>query len=239
VSLSANSSAKLCTNRAAKRDGKPARTAGPPCALMIALMIALVMTMVAAAPGGAQDRMPPIPADKMSAAQKNAAAELSAGPRGGLNGPFVPLLRSPEFMSRLQRMGEYLRYNSSLGPKLNEFVILLTAREWTQQYEYSVHAPLAVKAGLKPEIVAAVTQGRRPQSMAVDEEIVYDFCAELREHRSVSDATYTRAVDRFGEQGVIDMTGVVGYYSMLAMIMSVARTPVDAGTPPPLPLFTH
>jgi 4-carboxymuconolactone decarboxylase len=183
--------------------------------------------------------MPPIPADKMSAAQKNAAAELSAGPRGGLNGPFVPLLRSPEFMSRLQKMGEYLRYNSSLGPKLNEFVILLTAREWTQQYEYSVHAPLAVKAGLKPEIVAAVTQGRRPQSMAVDEEIVYDFCAELREHRSVSDATYTRAVDRFGEQGVIDMTGVVGYYSMLAMIMSVARTPVDAGTPPPLPLFTH
>jgi len=183
--------------------------------------------------------MPPIPADKMSAAQKSAAAELAAGPRGGLNGPFVPLLRSPEFMSRLQKTGEYLRYQSSLGPRLNEFVILLTAREWTQQYEYSVHAPLAVKAGLKPEIVAAITQGRRPGGMAADEEIVYDFCAELREHRSVTDATYARAVERFGEQGVIDMTGVVGYYSMLAMIMSVARTPVDAGTPPPLPLFTH
>ena len=96
-----------------------------------------------------------------------------------------------------------------------------------------------MKAGLKPEIVAAVTQGRRPDSMAADEEIVYDFCAELREHRSVSDTTYARAVERFGEQGVIDMTGVVGYYSMLAMIMSVARTPVDAGTPLPLPQSTH
>ena len=234
MSLSANSAAKL----SAHNTGKPARTAGRFYTLMIALVTALVITMMAAAPGGAQDRMPPIPADKMSAAQKSAAAELAAGPRGGLNGPFVPLLRSPEFMSRLQKTGEYLRYRSSLGPKLNEFVILLTAREWTQQYEYSVHAPLALKAGLKPEIVAAVTQGRRPGGMAADEEIVYDFCAELREHRSVTDATYARAVERFGEQGVIDMTGVVGYYSMLAMIMSVARTPVDPGTPP-LPLFTH
>ncbi len=201
----------------------------------LGLMIPAGISLAAAA----QDRMPPIPADKMTEAQKKAAAELAAGPRGGLNGPFVPLLRSPEFMSRLQKMGEYLRYNSSIGTKLNEFVILITAREWTQQFEYSIHAPLAIKAGLKPEIVAAVTAGRRPAGMAPDEEIVYDFCTELHHHRSVSDATYARAVGKFGEQGVIDMTGTAGYYSMLAMIMSVARTPIEPGTEPPLPLFTH
>ena len=210
----------------------------------VALLSSLALVGMAIPAGipvtaAAQDRMPPIPADKMTDAQKKAAADLTAGPRGGLNGPFVPLLRSPEFMNRLQKMGEYLRYNSSLGTKLNEFVILLTARDWTQQYEYSIHAPLAVKAGLKPEIVTAVTAGRRPTGMAADEEIVYDFCTELQRHRSVTDATYARAVGQFGEQGVIDMTGTAGYYSMLAMIMSVARTPIDPGTAPPLPLFTH
>ena len=183
--------------------------------------------------------MPPIPADKMTEAQKKVAAELIAGPRGALQGPFIPLLRSPEFMSRLQKTGEYLRFNSTLPPRLNEFVILITARQWTQQYEFDQHVPLALKAGLKQEIVTAIVDGRRPVGMAADEEIVYDFCTELRQNQSVSDATYARAVGKFGEQGVIDMTGVTGYYTTLAMIMNVARTPLPPGTAPRLVMFPH
>lgn len=191
------------------------------------------------APANAQDRMPPIPAEKLTDAQKKVAAELVAGPRGALAGPFVPLLRSPEFMSRLQKTGEYLRFNSTLPPRLNEFAILITARQWTQQYEFDQHAPLALKAGLKQEILSAIVDGRRPTGMAADEEVVYDFLSELRQMQSVSDATYARAVAKFGEQGVVDMTGVAGYYTMLAMIMNVARTPLPAGVTPRLAPFPH
>src|SRR5258706_13462726 len=200
-----------------------------------ALAVCVAFSILATA--AAQDRMPPIPKDKMTAAQKKAADELIAGPRGALAGPFVPLLRSPEFMSRLQKTGEYLRFDNRLGPKLTEFVILLTARQWTQQYEFDAHAPLALKAGVKPEFVAAIGEGRRPTGMAVDEEAVYDFCAELRENQSVSDATYARAASTFGEQGGVDMAALVGYYTTLAMIMNVARTPLPEGKTPPLVPF--
>jgi 4-carboxymuconolactone decarboxylase len=185
----------------------------------------------------AQDRMPPIPKEQMSDAQKKAADDLVAGPRGMLAGPFVPLLRSPELMSRLQKTGEYLRFHNSVGQKLTEFVILLTARQWTQQYEYDVHAPLALKAGVKLEFVRAITEGRRPTGMGPDEEVAYDFCTELQQNHSVSDATYARAIDMFGEQGVVDVSALVGYYTTLAMIMNVARTPMDRGKNPPLAPF--
>jgi 4-carboxymuconolactone decarboxylase len=187
----------------------------------------------------AQDRMPPIPKDKMTDAQKKAADELVAGPRGVVAGPFVPLLRSPELMSRLQKTGEYLRFQNSIGQKLTEFVILMTARQWTQQYEYSAHASLAIKAGVKPEFVTAIAEGRRPTGMAADEEVAYDFCTELRQNQSVTDATYGRAISAFGEQGVVDMSVLVGYYTTLAMIMNVARTPVHEGEKPPLSPFPH
>jgi 4-carboxymuconolactone decarboxylase len=187
----------------------------------------------------AQDRMPPISTDKMTDAQKKAAEELIAGPRGALVGPFIPLLRSPELMSRLQKTGAYLRFNSSLPPKVSEFVILLTSRQWTQQFEWDAHLPLALKAGVQPEVSAAMSEGRRPMGMDPDEELAYDFCTELYQDQSVSDATYERAVKRFGEQGVIDMVGLRGYYSMLAMIMNVARTPLPEGKTPKLAFFPH
>jgi 4-carboxymuconolactone decarboxylase len=189
----------------------------------------------------AQDRMPPIPQDKMTEAQKKSVQELFATPRGttSLSGPFVPLLRSPEFMNRLQKTGEYLRFQNSIGHKLTEFVILMTARQWTQQYEYNAHQPLALKAGVKQEIINAITDGRRPEGMDADEEAAYDFCTELRQNQSVSDATYARAVSKFGEGGVVDMTGLIGYYTTLAMIMNVARAPLVDGAKPPLPSFPH
>jgi 4-carboxymuconolactone decarboxylase len=184
--------------------------------------------------------MPPVPKDKMTEAQKKALEEVVASRgAGGAEGPFVPMLRSPELMNRLQTFGEYVRFHNSIGTKLTEFVILLTARQWTQQYEYDAHQPLALKAGLNQEIISAITEGRRPTGMAADEEIVYDFCSELRQNQGVSDATYARAVGKFGEQGVIDMTGLVGYYTTLAMIMNVARSPLPEGKKAPLAPFPH
>jgi 4-carboxymuconolactone decarboxylase len=177
----------------------------------------------------------------MTEAQKKSFEEVTSGPRagGGAEGPFVPLLRSPELMSRLQKTGEYLRFHNTIGPKLTEFVILLTARQWTQQYEYDVHQVNGAKAGIKQETINAITEGRRPTGLEPDEEIVYDFCSELRQNQSVSDATYARAVSKFGEQGVIDTTALVGYYTTLAMIMNVARSPLPDGKKAPLASFPH
>jgi 4-carboxymuconolactone decarboxylase len=176
------------------------------------------------------DRMPEIQADKMTEEQKKAAAEFAAGRGVAVFGPFVPLLRSPEVMLRAKAMGDYLRYKSVLPPRLNEFAILITARQWTQGYEWAIHHPIALKAGLKPEIAQAVAEGRRPQNMPEEEEIVYEFCTELHRNQSVTDATYARALSKFGEQGIIDMTGVNGYYTFLAMVLNTARTPLPKGT---------
>jgi 4-carboxymuconolactone decarboxylase len=164
---------------------------------------------------------------------------LVAGPRRVLTGPFIPLLRSPELLTRLQKTGEYLRFQNSIGPKLTEFVILLTARQWTQQYEFDTHVPLALKAGVKSELVAAISEGRRPTGMADDEEAVYEFFSELRQDRSVTDATYSRVEGKFGEKGVIDMTCLIGYYTTLAMVMNVARTPLEIGKSAPLHTFPN
>ena len=202
-------------------------------------LVTLTMAISAPPPAFSQDRMPPLAPGQMSEAQRQAAAELAAGPRGRVAGPFIPLLRSPEFMSRLQKTGEYLRFHSALGARLKEFVILLTARQWTQQFEWFAHYPLALKAGVRADVAQALADGRRPIGMAEEEEVAYDFCDELFRTRGVSDATYSRAVAKFGEQGVIDMLGVAGYYTMLAMIMNVARTPLPDGTNPPLSAFPH
>jgi 4-carboxymuconolactone decarboxylase len=175
-----------------------------------------------------QDRMPPLAADKMNEAQRKAAAELAAGPRKGVKGPFVPLIRSPELMDRLQKVGEYLRFQSSLEQRISELIMLIVSREWTQQFEWSVHVPLGRKAGLKSDVIDAISEGRRPSGMPADEEIVYDFCEELLRTKGVSDTTYRRAVKTFGENGVIDIIGVAGYFTTVSMVMNVAHTPPPA-----------
>ena len=185
------------------------------------------------------DRMPAIPAEKWTEAQKKAAAEITSGPRKELVGPFIPLLRSPEYMSRLQRVGEYLRYNTKLGPAISEFIILLMARQWTQQFEWYSHQALAAKADIKPETIKSIAEGQRPVGMTTDQELVYEFVTEIRLHQAVSDAAYDRVLGRFGEQGVIDIAGLCGYYTTLAMLMNVARTPVPPGVTPPLEPFPY
>jgi 4-carboxymuconolactone decarboxylase len=171
------------------------------------------------------DRMPPLAPAAMTTAQKKAADELAAGPRGGVKGPFIPLLRSPELMDRLQKVGEYLRFRGSLEARISEFLMLVVSRQWTQQFEWFVHVSLALKAGLKQETVQSLAQGRRPSGMPPDEEIAYDFCDELFRTKGVSDTTYRSAVDQFGEHGVIDALGLVGYFTTVSMVMNVAHTP--------------
>src|SRR4249919_632824 len=187
----------------------------------------------------AQDRMPPIPADKLTEAQKKAAEVFAEGRGYAVRGPFVPLIRSPEVMLRAKAMGDYLRFKSVLAPRINEMVIIITAREWTQNYEWNSHQPAALKAGLRREIADAIADGRRPTEMAEDEEVAYDMATEILRLKRVSDATYDRAIAKFGEQGVIDLLGVVGYYNFLAIVLNAARTPLPDGVPEPLKRYPN
>jgi 4-carboxymuconolactone decarboxylase len=190
-----------------------------------------------AAAAAAQDRMPPIPADKLTPAQKQAVDEHKKARGGEVSGPWAVLTRSPELMSRTRMLSDYLRFKSTLPPRLSEFVILMTARLWGQNYEWNAHHPLALKGGLSPEVAKAVAEGRRPASMAEDETILYDLIQELLRNRTVSDPTYARAVSKFGEQGVVDAVSISGYYTMVAMLLNTARTPLAAGVAAPLPAF--
>src|SRR3954465_5568047 len=157
---------------------------------LIAVLVLALVPLTAVA----QDRMPPIAADKLTDAQRKAIDEFKVARSADISGPFVPLLRSPEVMTRARAMGDYLRFRSSLPPRLSEFVILLTARRWTQQYEWNAHQPLALKGGLKKEVVDAIAEGRRPAQMADDEDAVYTLIYELNRNQSVTDTTYARAI---------------------------------------------
>ena len=178
------------------------------------------------------DRLPPIAAAQLTPAQREAVDAFKVARGVEISGPFYPLLRSPELMTRTRAMGDYLRYKSALPPRLSEFVILLTAREWTQQYEWNAHYPIALKAGVKREVLDAIAEGRRPTNLSYEETILYAFCQELHADKAVSDATYALALKAFGEQGVVDTIGITGYYTLLAMTLNTARTPAgESGSP--------
>jgi len=187
--------------------------------IVLALLLASAFNVSAHAAG----RLPTIAPEKYTEEQKNAADEFMATRKVQVFGPFEPLMHSPQVMSQARAMGDYLRYKSALGNTLSELVILITAREWTQDFEWFVHYPIALKAGIKPEIADAIADGRRPTGMSEDEEIVYDFSTELHKNKRVSDRTYERAQKRFGNKGIVDMTGINAYYTLLAMQMNVAQ----------------
>lgn len=199
-------------------------------------MGALTFILLAATAVSAQDqgRMPRIPPEKMTPEQQKAAAEfMETRQTKTLNGPFIALLRSPDLINLASEIGLWTR-KTTLPPRLFEFVVLITARDWTQNFEWNGHSAAALKGGLSKDIVQAVADGRRPLRMAEDEAIVYDFTTELLNNRGVSDDTYARALAKFGEQGIIDMTGISGYYTMIAMVLNVARTPLNEGVTPGL-----
>jgi 4-carboxymuconolactone decarboxylase len=176
------------------------------------------------------ERLAPLAAAALTEEQLQAAQEFQEGRGYAVHGPFAVMLRSPEVMLRAKAMGDYLRFRNALPKRVSEMVILITAREWTQEFEWTYHYRHAMEAGLAREIADAIGEGRRPSAMAEDETAAYDFAIELHHRRCVSDATYARALALFGERGVIDLTGLCGYYSFLAMMMNVARTPAPADT---------
>ena len=146
-------------------------------------------------------------------------------------GPFNAWMRSPDLGNRLQNVGEYIRYRTSLPLRLNEFAILITAREWTSQYEWYAHYPLAIKAGLDAKVADELALGKRPSAMMDDEAAVYEFCIQLHRTRNIEDATFNRALALFGERGVVDLIGVSGYYTAVSMTLNVARVMPPEGTP--------
>ncbi|MBM3343899.1 MAG: carboxymuconolactone decarboxylase family protein [Betaproteobacteria bacterium] len=170
-------------------------------------------------------RLPALTLDKLNAKQKAAAAAICAGPRGDVRGPFTPMLRSPGLTIPTQALGAYIRWGVKLPFRLAEMAGLMAARDWSCQFEWTVHVPHALKGGLSAATIQALSECRRPDKMKKDEAIVYDFVNELLKNRGVSDTTYARAVKHFGEESVVDLIGVVGYYAMIAMLMNVARTP--------------
>ena len=172
-------------------------------------------------------RMPPIARELMSDAQRAAADELIAGPRKAVKGPFLALLRSPELMSRLQKLGEFLRFHASLPSRASEFATLVVARQWTQQFEWFTHVPLALQAGTSPETISALQQGSRPATMSAQEATVYDFITELAVNKGVSDARYRECVDCIGEAGLIELTSLAGYFVLMSMVLNVAGIPAD------------
>jgi 4-carboxymuconolactone decarboxylase len=181
----------------------------------------------------------------MNAEQKKLLDVLLAGPRGGDNaspeavqkmlrrGPFNAWMRSPDLGNRLQNVGEYIRFKTSLPLRLNELAILITAREWTSQYEWYAHYPLAMKAGLDPRVADELALGRRPSAMTDDEAAVYDFCIQLHRTRKVDETTFNRALAVLGEQGVVDLIGVSGYYTAVSMTLNVAQVMPPEGAPLP------
>ncbi len=192
-----------------------------------------------------QRRFKLIPPEELTPEQKALADAIRSGPRaalknsaaakpGPLGGPFNVLLRSPGVGNIIQKLGEEIRFRSSLPSKLNEFAILITARQWTSQYEWFAHHRLALEAGLDPAIAEDVAHGRRPAKMGEDERIVYDFSRELHETRGVSDAAYQAALGRFGERGVMDLIAVNGFYVLVSMCLNVDRTPLPGGQKAPL-----
>ena len=181
------------------------------------------------------ERFKPIPHDEMTPEQVAMVEAITAGPRAGsLRGPFKALLRSPELGNRVQHLGAYIRFDSSVPTALNELAILIAGRKWNAQFEFYAHRQLGLAAGMRPEIADAIALGRRPEGMDQDEALVWTFSTELLETTQVSDETFAATAARFGEQGVIDLVAALGYYSLVSMILNVDRVQLPPGEALPL-----
>ena len=170
---------------------------------------------------------------RLTERQRQVADEIQAGPRGGLAGPFWPWLRSPDLAERAQKLGELVRFHSTLSPRLFELAVLVTAHHWKAQFEWYAHAPLARKAGLGEDIIAAIQAGAKPNFARSDEAAVYDFAAELYVRKRVSDATYAAAVKHLGERGAVELVGILGYYALVSMTLNTFAIELPPGNAPP------
>jgi 4-carboxymuconolactone decarboxylase len=178
-------------------------------------------------------RFPELRPDQMTDAQRRVYESIAGGPRGGVRGPFNALLRSPELADRVQKVGEYLRFKTSLPARLNELAILINARFWGSKYEWYAHRPLAAQGGRAEDIADDLARNKRPARMQPDEALVYEFCTALHREHAVDDALFRRAVTTLGEAGVMDLIGVSGYYTLVSMVLNVADIPLPEGARPP------
>ncbi len=185
------------------------------------------------AQGNGAQRMPLPDASTLSDSQRAAALALTDGPRKGVYGPFLPLLRSPQLLDRVARLGEYLRFESVLDARIRELVTCAAARHVSNQFEWQMHEPLAVKAGVSQATLDALRVGARPKQLPADEELALDFARELLATHGVSDGTYGACCEQFGEQGVVELTTLIGYFVMVSWLMNVARTPALASAAGP------
>jgi 4-carboxymuconolactone decarboxylase len=179
-------------------------------------------------------RFPKLTTEQMNEAQRAVAAQISAGPRGEVRGPFIALIHNPKLAQHLQGLGEHLRWGGKLPQKLVELAVLVTARRWTCQHEWFVHVELARKAGLDEQMIAAIRDGREPSAKGTDEALVYAFCKDAHATGRVSDEHFNPVRDRFGLDGALELVALSGYYTLMAMVLNTAGMPLANNAPPPL-----
>lgn len=180
-----------------------------------------------------EPRFPQLTMDQLDEKQKPLGEQVMKVSSVGIAGPYNPMMRSPVLGQRLFDLFHYLRWETSVPTKLNEFAILIIGRQWRSQVEWYAHAPLAQKEGLSPEIIAELKASKRPSNMAEDEAVVYDFVTELTTTQKVSDETYARAKKLFNDQQIVDLTSVAGCYVSVAMLLAVAEETTPPGKEPP------
>jgi 4-carboxymuconolactone decarboxylase len=180
-------------------------------------------------------RLPALNEDALDDTQRALLSSMRAGPRGDrvkLGGPFGVYMHAPQYGDLVQQLGAFVRFKSSLEPRLSEFAILCTARLWRAQYEWHAHAPIAEKAGVKPETISDLKAGRAPKKAAKDERAIYDFVQELYRKRRVSERTYKRVQGVLGDRGTVELTGILGYYAGVSMTLNVFNVPLPDGAAP-------
>lgn len=197
----------------------------------LGLGLAALAILLPSAALAQQKRLPTIPPANYDAEQKAAAESFLAARKEPVFGPFEPLMHSPRVAVPTRMLGDYLRFGSAIGTTLSEFEILLISREWSQNYEWSFHAPIALQRGISQAKIDDIAAGRRPAGMSADETIVYEFVTELLKTKHVSDPVYAKAQARYGDKGVMDIVGLCGYYSFQAMTLNVAQTAPVPGQP--------
>ena len=185
-------------------------------------------------------RFLPLKAEQLNPEQKKWADLISAPPRNAkfVNPPYRAYIYNPDLANRLTALSEYLRWNTSLPPRLSELAILITAREWTAQYEWFAHYPLALKGGLDPRVADAIAAGKRPDSMKDDEAALYDLASELYRDKKVSDPVYKAALNQFGERGIMDIIGIIGYYDLVSMTLITMQAEPPNDSVPPRPVWS-
>ena len=210
-----------------------------PTLIPIIMMLLLPLSALSQRPTDDQinlvgNRFRPLTWEEMTPAQQTMTQSLLAGPRSTMGGPFNVLLRSPEMGDVAQQLGAYARFNTTLGDSLREMAIIMTARFWTADYEWYAHKNAALAAGLSPGIIDAIAEGRQPPAMDPEEQALYDFCRQLLYEHRVDDAVYATAVETFGESGVVDIIGILGWYSMVSLLLNTDEYPLPEGVAPEL-----